>query len=46
MTESIEWIVLCKSGGALGGFTSKEDAEAWPSEHPEEAEAVICGPAE
>ena len=41
-----EWIVICKSGGALCGFTSKEEAKAWAAEHPDEAEAVICGPDE
>lgn len=46
IAPKLEWLVDCTDGGVLGGFKSKEEAEAWASEHPDVALRVFCGPDE
>ena len=39
--QEFEWVVELKVGGFLCGFASREEAQAWASEHPEEVEGVF-----
>lgn len=39
--QDFEWVVELKVGGFLCGFASREEAQAWASEHPEEVEGVF-----
>ncbi len=42
--DAYEWIVFLKAGDGIGGFASKEEAEAWATEHPDEADGIAYVP--